>query len=925
VKLKINYINNCESHAKDFPEFDNILRMEELIYSIDKGRSSENDTLVINIQIAEKKGFIHYPLENQPVLTQERLLQLSTPKDANILPFLIKEETAYLKKSSGRSIEKNRTPLNYIHVSYLAVLEVMKLFITTGKLYFQGKALTIDIYNKTEFYYVAEGKDVLGYMKTGSQEFTLSSCDCVIRGSPHFFVKGILLRPIMSDISWKDLKASFEGKIRPLPELLQEAEEDNDAPRVLITESDSSPLFKTPEPLPILVLKDRLGAFARLEMRYETESIDYHDQTKHTAITRQLAVEAAWEKDLLETSYIKKMVGTSHYYCPLDKVAKSIAFILEMGWQVKDFQGNTVHLQNNIEIHTETNRDHILIRGKVHYDKFEADLTDIVGAFNRRDRFAVIAPGHVALLPSNIEQFGYDFSADAIEIVGNTFQVKKNQIGALTQLFENNPRVRLDEGLLDLKNKLETFQGINTTLPGSGFLGTLRPYQQEGLNWLRFLHDFSFNGILADDMGLGKTVQLIAFLSTLTLSGPVLIVMPTSLIFNWKKELERFLPSLPCTIYHGSERNMDLARSDKSQIILTTYTTLRLDFAILSQISYECLILDEAQAIKNANTQTSKLVAKLDATFRLSITGTPVENNLMELWSHFHVLMPDLFGEEKAFESEVQAGLSDPRFLRRIQRKCRPFLLRRRKEDVAKDLPEKIEQIVWVEMEEAQRSIYESFLSGIRKNLLTKVSTDGLAKHRMEVLEAIMRLRQICCHPLLVGTHDGEVGESAKLEALVQDLETAISEGRKILVYSQFTSMLALISKRVKEAGWKYVYLDGSTKDREKVVNEFQNNSEISIFLISLKAGGIGLNLTAADYVFLYDPWWNNAVENQAIDRAHRIGRKDTVIAKRYIIAESIEEKILKLKLAKSALASDLFDDAMTISSLSTEDLTFLL
>jgi SNF2 family DNA or RNA helicase len=403
-----------------------------------------------------------------------------------------------------------------------------------------------------------------------------------------------------------------------------------------------------------------------------------------------------------------------------------------------------------------------------------------------------------------------------------------------------------------------------------------------------------------------------------------MIVVPTSLIFNWKKEIERFLPNYPITIHHGPKRAQSIEA--KPQLILTTYTTLRLDFALLSQLTYTCLIIDEAQAIKNANTQTSRAVSRLEAPFRLSITGTPIENNLSELWSHFHFLIPDLFGDESSFTAEIQAGMSDPRFLKRIKKKIRPFLMRRRKEEVAKDLPEKIEQTVWVEMNEGQRALYEQFLTGVRQNVLSKVSVDGVGKHRMEILEAIMRLRQICCDPLLVSTDDGhEDRQSAKLDALMEDLETAIAEGRKVLVYSQFTSMLALISKQVQKRGWNYVYLDGSTQNREKVVTEFQENPGIPLFLISLKAGGIGLNLTAADYVFLYDPWWNNAVENQAIDRAHRIGRKDTVIAKRYIVAESIEEKMMKLKAAKSSLAAELFDDDSISTQLTSDDLLFLI
>lgn len=428
-------------------------------------------------------------------------------------------------------------------------------------------------------------------------------------------------------------------------------------------------------------------------------------------------------------------------------------------------------------------------------------------------------------------------------------------------------------------------------------------------------------------MGLGKTVQVLAFLSRIELKSPILIVMPTSLIFNWKKEIERFLPGFPFVIHHGLDRLKSIEILDKPQLILTTYTTARLDFSLLSQLSYECIILDEAQAIKNAHTQTSETVKKLNSSFRLSITGTPIENNLQELWSHFHFLIPDLFGTEDSFKAEILAGSSDSRFFKRIKKKIRPFLLRRRKEDVAKDLPEKIEQTVWVEMSEGQRAIYDEFLSGVRRNLIKKVDLDGVSKHRMEILEAIMRLRQICCHPLLVGSENNHSPlESAKLDILIADLETAISEGRKILIYSQFTSMLALIGKRLKENNWNYAYLDGGTQNREKVVNEFQENPAIPLFLISLKAGGIGLNLTAADYVFLYDPWWNNAIENQAIDRAHRIGRKETVIAKRYIMLESIEEKMMKLKVAKSSMAADLLDDENGgAGSFNADDLLYLL
>jgi len=900
--------------------------MRELIYSIDKTRSDQDDALAIKIQEADRDGFALKAVQNQRVLTKSLALSLATPKDANLLPFLIKEENAYIKKTTGNFPDEKKVSYSVVHIAPSSIPEALKLFATTSKLYLNDKQLVIDLYGKATFHYVVDSKVAEGRVTSGTQEFPIYTCDFIGRGSPHWFIMGISLKYISTDVSWKDLKRAYNKEAFDITELIDDAKEDADAPRVILSDV-YAPVQN--EPLPVLVLTDRNGAFANLMMDYRngTPLVDMHlPDTKGSK--RSPSSEQAWEKDLLETDFIVKFAGNSRYYCPLDKVAKSIGFLLEIGWTVRDWKGNRVLLQDHIDLQAQTGAKGIFVKGKVHYDTFEANLTDIVGAFNRRERFAEIAPGHVALLPNSWEKSGLDNIIEEGEIVGDALVVKRNSFGMLSGLFESQPKMTMDAPLTELRSKLEGFVGVQSITPGNSFKGTLRPYQQEGLNWLSFLHNFGFSGMLADDMGLGKTVQVLAFISTLSLDQPLLIVVPTSLIFNWKKEIERFLPGYTITIHHGPKRpqSIEVFGPEKHQLILTTYTTLRLDFALLSQISYSCLIIDEAQAIKNANTQTSQAITRIQAPFRLSITGTPVENNLQELWSHFHFLIPDLFGDEASFTAEIQAGMSDQRYLKRIKRKIRPFLLRRRKEEVAKDLPEKIEQTVWVEMSEGQRARYEEFLTGVRRNVLSKVSVDGAGKHRMEILEAIMRLRQICCHPLLViaeGIH--ESAESAKLDALMQDLETAISEGRKVLVYSQFTSMLALIAKHVKTRGWQYVYLDGSTQNREKVVTEFQENPSIPLFLISLKAGGIGLNLTAADYVFLYDPWWNNAVENQAIDRAHRIGRKDTVIAKRYVVAESIEEKMMKLKAAKSSLAAELLDDDSVPTQLSTDDLLFLL
>lgn len=897
--------------------------MSEFIYTIDKERSEQDGALAIKIQAAQRAGLALVPIDKAPPLTKAYLTKLMTARDAALLNFLMKEEAAYVKKTSRRPLDQNSATFDIVHLLPGALPEAFKLFVITGKLFFNGKQLAVDLFGKAEFYYTTNPQapaEAEGRIKISADDFPITACDQIIRGSPHWFIKGVRLMSIATDVSWKDLQAAFAGAPRPLRALIEDAADDPEAPRVIAVK-ELPQAARQPEPLPVLVLKDRLGAFADLWMDYEGELHPFGDAK---GATRQPAAEQAWEKDLLETDYIRKRVGTSHYYCPLDKVAKSLSFLLEIGWQVRDWRGNAVHLHARTELAAETGeRQDIVIKGKLHYGEHAANLADIIGAFNRRERFAQIAAGHVALLPPNLEQIGLDGIADEGEIAGDAIRVKQARLGALAAFFDNQPQARLSAPLADLKERLADFNGIQHAPPSAAFAGTLRTYQQKGVDWLAFLHTYGFHGMLADDMGLGKTVQVLAFLSTLTLEAPCLIVVPTSLIFNWKREIERFLPSVPCLVHHGNTRVRSAELLDRPQIVLTTYATLRLDLALLAQPHYDCLILDEAQAIKNSHTQTFQAATTLAARFRLSITGTPIENHLNELWAHFRFLLPDLFGDEEAFQAELLAGASDARYLKRIKKKIAPFLLRRRKEEVAQDLPEKIEQVVWVEMGEAQRTAYEAFLSGARRRF---VDDSGVAHGRMEILEAIMRLRQLCCHPLLVtAAADSACAESAKLEALLQDVETALEERRKVLIYSQFTSMLALIGQRLKEKGWRYAYLDGTTQNREKVVSQFQDDDAVPLFLISLKAGGVGLNLTAADYVFLYDPWWNDAAENQAIDRAHRIGRKDTVIAKRYVMAESIEERMMKLKASKSSLAADLLDDDTAAQSLSVDDLLFLL
>lgn len=907
-----------------------------IAYFIDKAESEKTNTLAIRVVEGAIEEFRFHEKKPQPKLLESYLRKsASSPHDLALLDLLIKEELCFIKSSKGNTFQPHSHSFHLIHLSKAKAIAGLKLLAATGQLYFKDKQLAADFYGKVEAGYIIESISshtiqVKGMLSWKDHEISIQDCDFVGQGSPHWFIRGISLKVISSDISWRELKRFYENGSITLEgnlkdEFLEEAKEreKEGGPRLNFINAEDT---QKPDPLPLLILKDKSGAFADLWFEYGNgQTAPLHDTAKKLSIRREPNAEKLWEKDLLETDYTKKIVDSSHYYCPIDKVSKSLLFLLEIGWKIIDWKGNRVVKQCESRLFLEEDKQAITVKGKISFIGFEADVKDVMGAFNRREKFVQLGTSTVGLLPEKWEQPALQGLADEGEIVSDGIRLKKNRIGLIKDLWNETPGIKCNSSLKELCSQLKGIDEIKSVLPSSVFNGHLRPYQIQGLSWLAFLQTYGFHGMLADDMGLGKTVQVLAFLSTLQDAGPHLIVMPTSLLFNWKKEIETFLPSIRPYLHQGPNRLKSKEEISKQAIILTSYTTLRLDLPLLAEISYETVILDEAQAIKNPNTQIARASCQLHAKMRLSITGTPVENHLHELWSHFHFLAPDLLGDEADFLADVQASQSDSRYLSKIRRKIRPFILRRKKEEVAKDLPERIDQTVWVEMTPEQRAVYENFLSGVRTNVLKKAMLDGAQKHRMEILEAILRLRQICCHPLISGCEQDNSITSAKLNVLLEDLETILEEGKKAIVYSQFTSMLKLIAKAMNEKQWSFAYLDGSTQNREKVVSDFQDNPQTSIFLISLKAGGVGLNLTAADYVFLFDPWWNDSVEEQAINRAHRIGRKESVIAKRLVMVESIEEKMMKLKKVKSKLASDLFDEGALTQELTLEDLFALL
>ena len=722
----------------------------------------------------------------------------------------------------------------------------MKRLAASGGLTWNGKKVVLDPFTEVDYDFevTQEGSSFNIICKSGGEIVT----------EEMVFPLGLLRHQIFR--FWKDGKPETVPAQVTLLELKKLVEDE-----LPLKWKCEVPNWKR-EPVPFLVLKDRTGAFAELWM-------DYGPTGK--AIYQGSPEEISWEKDLLETDFIRRPPG---YYCPMDKVVKSLTFLLDIGWTIFDFQGKKVVRQGAAEWETKTEQDHLLVTGRVNYGTHTADAKNVLGAFNRRDRFLSLSPLEVGLIDCGA---AWEILAEE-PIVTEGIRVKRSHVGLL-------------EGIVPLPPEYRSAEWETTKL-GASFQGTLFNYQQQGVDWLSYLYRSGFSGLLADEMGLGKTVQVIAFLSTLQLQKPILIVMPVSLLFHWRKELERFLPG--------------------TQVMLTSYAQLRQNRMYYESMDYEVVILDEAQAIKNPDTLTAQIVCRLRASFRLAMTGTPVENRYDDLWSLFRFLMPDLLGDRK--ESPV---------FERVRKKIRPFTLRRTKQEVDLQLPEKEEQIVWVSLEEDERNFYDNYLREKRSSIVEKVTSQGISSQNMEILELILRLRQICCHPQLITGEYG--GASSKFERVCDDLLEVVQSGHKVILYSQFTSMLKLFRKWLDEQGLKYAYLDGQTKDREKPVEAFQAEPEVQIFLISLKAGGVGLNLQAADYVFLYDPWWNTAVEKQAIDRAHRVGRKERVIARKYLMAETIEEKILKLQHHKSELSDQLLEFEGEMMPISLEELYQLL
>ena len=600
------------------------------------------------------------------------------------------------------------------------------------------------------------------------------------------------------------------------------------------------------------------------------------------------------------------------------------------GWHI-EAEGKLYRRPGSLSMEVTSGVDWFELGGGAQFGDVTVSLPQLLRALRQGEETVRLEDGSLGIIPEDwMKKFGLLAGLGRIE--GNHLRFTRSQAGLLDALLAAEPAVTTDGVYERVRQELRSFAGIRPADPPPAFSGELRGYQRDGLGWLYFLLRFGFGGCLADDMGLGKTIQALALLESrreqrakneTNLSRPSLVVVPRSLIFHWQKEAARFAPKLKILDHTGGGRLKPGQHFQEYDVVLTTYGTLRRDVLQFKGLRFDYCILDEAQAIKNAGTLSAKAVRLLCADHRLAMSGTPVENHLGELWSLFEFLNPGMLGSASVFGRAGRNPDADTRSV--LARALRPFILRRTKGEVARELPAKTEQTIYCDLEPRDRKQYDELRDYYRARLLKTGQGDGMSQIKFEVLEALLRLRQAACHPGLIDK--SKIAESSsKIDTLLAQLDQVLDEGHKTLVFSQFTSLLAIVRRRLDNASIAYAYLDGRTRDRQAPVEQFQNDPNVKLFLISLKAGGLGLNLHSAEYVYLLDPWWNPAVEAQAIDRAHRIGQTRHVFAYRLIARNTVEEKVLELQQSKRDLADAIITaDNSLLHNLTREDLELLL
>lgn len=654
------------------------------------------------------------------------------------------------------------------------------------------------------------------------------------------------------------------------------------------------------------------------------------EKTLYSYVFHKIKRSIEWEKKIkndlkqigLELKHGKKVLEKSKVFSWL---SENKEILKSLGVQIRQNQRDQKRYfmgESSISLEVSESNDWFDIYAIVRFGEFEIPFLKLRSFILKGKKEFELPNGEIAVIPE--EWFNrYSELFAFLEEEDKTLKLKKYHLALVHELQENKlAKITLDRKL----EKLRDFTEIEDIPLPQEFKGNLRPYQKAGYNWMVFLNNFNFGGCLADDMGLGKTVQTLAFLQYQKEKGTQatsLLIMPTSLLYNWEMEAHKFTPNLKVFNYSGINREKNVEQFNDYDVVITSYGTTRRDIELLKEYNFNYIILDESQAIKNPDSNIARAVRELRSFHRLILTGTPIENSTLDIWSQMNFINPGLLGNQSFFKNEFLVPIEkkqDEIKTKKLYTIIKPFILRRQKAQVATELPEKVENIQYCSMTEEQEKEYEKIKSNYRNLILESIESKGVSNSHFLLLQGLTKLRQIANHPKLV--NESYTGDSGKMEDVIHMLERALSEDHKILIFSQFVKHLAIMKDYLMKHKIDYAYLDGSTKERQGQVQIFQNNDDVKIFLISLKAGGLGLNLTAADYVFILDPWWNPAVEAQAVDRAYRIGQKNKVFTYKFISKNTVEEKILNLQRNKQKLATDLITaEESFVKSLTREDI----
>ena len=637
---------------------------------------------------------------------------------------------------------------------------------------------------------------------------------------------------------------------------------------------------------------------------------------------RNVDYEAESFKDLSEAG-CTYVVSREEITITKKNIAFALQFLSKKGWTVKA-EGKVYRSLGKFSFSVASGLDWFDVKGEAELDNGEViNLSDIITKVKKGDNLVTFNDGSMGFIDDKTISKLVNF-LNLGEKHEDGMRFKASQTLILDALLAGQEVEDLDEKFKEARGRLADFKDLKTQKVPKTFKGKLRPYQQEGFDWLHFCQAFNLGACLADDMGLGKTIQILCLLEERRVKSKgkktSIVVVPTSLIFNWLSEVEKFALKLKVLQHTGAQRQKDIEALEKYDIVLTTYGLMRNDVSFLKDFNFDYAILDEAQAIKNSGTANAKGSRLLKADHKVIMSGTPVENHLGELWSLFEFINPGMLGRSKAFET-FSTSDKDGESLKALSNALSPMIMRRTKALVADDLPDKTEQHLVCEMSPKQKKIYDDLKLGYKQSMEKAAQGEGILDNKIQVLEALLRLRQVACHPALIDEKYKDV-ESTKLTLMLEQIEEVMDEGHKVLIFSQFTSLLKIVKGIFDKKKLNYEYLDGSTRKREDRVQNFQENPDCRAFLISIKAGGTGLNLTAAEYVYILDPWWNPAVEAQAIDRAYRIGQKNHVFAYKMISKDTVEEKIMEMQKSKKELADSVIQsDGTGLKDMSTDDL----